>query len=126
MCIDNESSTSTTSISPLSPPTPKSNWFWVHCKLYHSLVTFHSLSDPKRGGAEVGSGSKRSPSYDIINSIPKTEAITLFICFLFESMYRAIVVVSSPVHEVLMVSYCGQSMSVVRRASCVARRLQLL
>ena len=30
--------------------------------------------------------------------------------------------VSSPEHEVLMVSYCGQSMSVVRRASCVVRR----
>ena len=26
--------------------------------------------------------------------------------------------VSSPEHEVLMVSYCGQSMSVVRRPSC--------
>ena len=31
-------------------------------------------------------------------------------------------VISSPEHEVLMVSYCGQSMSVVRRASCVVRR----
>ena len=29
---------------------------------------------------------------------------------------------SSPEHEVLMVSYCGQSMSVVRRPSCVVRR----
>ena len=29
---------------------------------------------------------------------------------------------SSPEHEVLMVSYCGQSMSVVRRASSVVRR----
>ena len=29
---------------------------------------------------------------------------------------------SSPEHEVLMVSYCGQSMSVVRRALCVVRR----
>ena len=27
--------------------------------------------------------------------------------------------ISSPEHEVLMVSYCGQSMSVVRRSSCV-------
>ena len=33
---------------------------------------------------------------------------------------------SSPEHEVLMVSYCGQSMSVVRRASSVVRRQQLL
>ena len=31
-------------------------------------------------------------------------------------------VFSSPEHEVLMVSYCGQSMSVVHRASCVVRR----
>ena len=30
--------------------------------------------------------------------------------------------ISSPQHEVLMVSYCGQSMSVVRRASSVVRR----
>ena len=30
--------------------------------------------------------------------------------------------ISSPEHEVLMVSYCGQSMSVVRRPSCVVRR----
>ena len=29
---------------------------------------------------------------------------------------------SSPEHEVLMVSYCGQSMSVVCRASSVVRR----
>ena len=29
---------------------------------------------------------------------------------------------SSPEHEVLMVSYCGQSMSVVRRPSSVVRR----
>ena len=32
-------------------------------------------------------------------------------------------VLSSPEHEVLMVSYCGQWLSVVRRrASCVVRR----
>ena len=31
-------------------------------------------------------------------------------------------VFSSPEHEVLMVSYCGQSMSIVRRASSVVRR----
>ena len=31
-------------------------------------------------------------------------------------------VISSPEHEVLMVSDCGQSMSVVRRPSCVVRR----
>ena len=30
-------------------------------------------------------------------------------------------VVSSPEHEVLMVSYCGQPMSVVRRATSVRR-----
>ena len=30
--------------------------------------------------------------------------------------------ISSPEHEVLMVSYFGQSMSVVRRPSCVVRR----
>ena len=29
---------------------------------------------------------------------------------------------SSPEHEVLMVSYCGQWLSVVRRVSCVVRR----
>ena len=33
---------------------------------------------------------------------------------------------SSPEHEVLMVSYCDQSMSVVRRASCVVRRQQFV
>ena len=31
--------------------------------------------------------------------------------------------ISSPEHEVLMVSYCDQSMSVVRRASCVVNNL---
>ena len=31
-------------------------------------------------------------------------------------------IISSPEHEVLMVSYCGQSMSVVRRPSSVVRR----
>ena len=31
--------------------------------------------------------------------------------------------ISSPEHEVLMVSYCDQSLSVVRRPSCVVRRL---
>ena len=40
-----------------------------------------SLSDPKRGGAEFGSDSERSPHYDIIYSIPKIETITWFICF---------------------------------------------
>ena len=33
-----------------------------------------------------------------------------------------VIFISSPEHEVLMVSYCGQSMSVVRRPSCVVRR----
>ena len=33
---------------------------------------------------------------------------------------------SSPEHEVLMLSYCGHSMSVVRRLSSVVRRQQLL
>ena len=33
---------------------------------------------------------------------------------------------SSPEHEVLMVSYCDQSLSVVRRASCVIRRQQFV
>ena len=32
-------------------------------------------------------------------------------------------IVSSPEHEVLMVSYCDQSMSVVRRASSVVNNL---
>ena len=36
----------------------------------------------------------------------------------------AIKVFSSPEHEVLMVSYCDQSMSVVRHASSVVRRQQ--
>ena len=35
-------------------------------------------------------------------------------------------VFSSPEHEVLMVSYCDQSLSVVRRASCVVRRQQFV
>ena len=37
-----------------------------------------------------------------------------------------LVIFSSPEHEVLMVSYCDQSMSVVRRASCVVRRQQFV
>ena len=43
---------------------------------------------------------------------------------LFSSLWGFLFVclVSSPEHEVLTVSYCGQSMSVVRRASCVVRR----
>ena len=36
------------------------------------------------------------------------------------------VIFSSPEHEVLMVSYYDQSMSVVRRASCVVRRQQFV
>ena len=43
------------------------------------------------------------------------------ICFSF-SWCHFVLVVSSPEHEVLMVSYCGQSMSVFRRSSCVVRR----
>ena len=35
-------------------------------------------------------------------------------------------IISSPEHEVLMVSYCDQSLSVVRRASCVVRRQQFV
>ena len=35
-------------------------------------------------------------------------------------------VFSSHEHEVLMVSYCDQSMSVVRRPSCVVRRQQFV
>ena len=31
--------------------------------------------------------------------------------------------ISSPEHEVLMVSYCDQSMSVVHRPSCVVNNL---
>ena len=42
-----------------------------------------------------------------------------FDCFVF-------LFFSSPEHEVLMVSYCDQSMSVVRRASCVVRRQQFV
>ena len=34
--------------------------------------------------------------------------------------------ISSPEHKVLMVSYCDQSMSVVRRASSVVRRQQFV
>ena len=37
-----------------------------------------------------------------------------------------IMFISSPEHEVLMVSYCDQSMSVVRRPSCVVRRQQFV
>ena len=37
----------------------------------------------------------------------------VFCCFLFKNDFA---VFSSPEHEVLMVSYCGQLMSVVRRA----------
>ena len=33
------------------------------------------------------------------------------------------IIVSSPEHEVLMVSYCDQSLSVVRRVSCVVNNL---
>ena len=38
-------------------------------------------------------------------------------------LFMIIHVISSPEHEVLMVSYCDQSMSVVRRASCVVNNL---
>ena len=53
--------------------------FWVYCKLYHSLVTFHCLT-PNEAEPSLGQ-SERSPNYDIIYSIPKTETITWFICF---------------------------------------------
>ena len=36
----------------------------------------------------------------------------------------SILFVSSPEHEVLKVSYCDRSMSVVRRPACVVRRQQ--
>ena len=39
-------------------------------------------------------------------------------------MKIAMLLFSSPEHEVLMVSYCDQSMSVVRRPSSVIRRQQ--
>ena len=42
------------------------------------------------------------------------------------ALYHRSAFISSPEHEVLMVSYCGQSMSVVRRPSCSVRRQQLL
>ena len=58
----------------------------------------------------------------------KTSVHTVFVAdkktnythILSRAMTRLILVffISSPEHEVLMVSYCGQSMSVVRRASC--------
>ena len=48
--------------------------------------------------------------------------ILLFIIYFYLFIYFF----SSPEHEVLMVSYCGQSMSVVRRPSSVDRRQQLL
>ena len=53
-------------------------------------------------------------------------------CSKFKDIYRKLThvlacldsilfLISSPEHEVLMVSYCGQSMSIVRRPSCVVR-----
>ena len=35
-----------------------------------------------------------------------------------EADFQQVPLVSSPEHEMLMVSYCGQSVSVVRRPSC--------
>ena len=51
--------------------------------------------------------------------------VMLLLAFWFFGGFRCdvplliVILVSSPEHEVLMVSYCDQSMSVVRRASCV-------
>ena len=42
------------------------------------------------------------------------------------SKHQYFSIISSPEHEVLIVSYCGQSMSVVRRPSSVVRHQQLL
>ena len=47
------------------------------------------------------------------------------ICFHGEIL-KIVIIFSSSEHEVLMVSYCDQSMSVVRRASCVVRRQQFV
>ena len=51
-----------------------------------------------------------------------TSACLQWLCHSGERIVARGPLVSSPEHEVLMVSYCGQSMSVVRRASCVVRR----
>ena len=48
------------------------------------------------------------------------------VCCNFPWLFSGQIVVSSPEHEVLMVSYCDQSMSVVRRPSCVVRRQQFV
>ena len=50
------------------------------------------------------------------DDVSRTRMTTLPILLLELSPF-----VSSPEHEVLMVSYCGQSMSVVHRPSCVVR-----
>ena len=42
------------------------------------------------------------------------------------NFHRNDLVISSPEHKVLMVSYCDQSMSVVRLALCVVRRQQFV
>ena len=58
--------------------------FGVYCKLYHSLVTFHCLT-PKRGGAELGSDSERSPNYDIIQYSQNRDnnMVNVWDCFFF-------------------------------------------
>ena len=50
--------------------------------------------------------------YHLVESIPSFRGVLVDV-FIF----------SSPEHEVLMVSYCDQSMSVVRRVSCVVNNL---
>jgi len=51
----------------------------------------------------------------------RTHPSIVFIYFYFILLCH--VLISSPEHEVLMVSYCGQWLSVVvRRVSCVVRR----
>ena len=47
----------------------------------------------------------------------------LYLNFKMPWLLREPVIFSSPEHEVLMVSYCDQSMSVVRRASSVVNNL---
>jgi len=56
----------------------------------------------------------------ILASIHMNKYLVVYECLWFKFKYTYIF--SSPEHEVLMVSYCGQWLSVVRRPSSVVRQ----
>ena len=83
---------------------------------YTSPIIFYGIKKKK----------KNICSLSLAKIICRKEKHFMIIILEFIQFLTVEILISSPEHEVLMVSYCGQSMSVVRRALCGVRRQQLL